>query len=131
MNLATARASQRAHEVGVRKAIGAERRSLIISIPDESMGVSLIALVLAWALAAGWTGFNSITSKSMVPLDERTILVPDHPAIYRRSPVAIPRCIFLHSTRSRVLKGKSNLPGVKFFARKGSRLFSIRTQHRF
>lgn len=75
MNLATARASQRAHEVGVRKAIGAERRSLIIQYLSESMGISLIALILAWALA--WLAlpvFNSITSKSMaLTFDERTI----------------------------------------------------------
>ncbi|TCD02911.1 ABC transporter permease [Pedobacter psychroterrae] len=47
MNLATARAGKRAREVGVRKAIGATRKSLMLQFLLESMIMVLISLVLA------------------------------------------------------------------------------------
>jgi putative ABC transport system permease protein len=49
-NLATARASQRAREVALRKVLGASRRQLIIQFLGESMLVTSIAMVLALAL---------------------------------------------------------------------------------
>ncbi len=51
INLTTARASRRAKEVGIRKAIGSSRSKLITQFTLESMLVSLAALVLALALA--------------------------------------------------------------------------------
>ncbi|WP_281281925.1 ABC transporter permease [Aliikangiella coralliicola] len=50
MNLATARAAQRAKEVGVRKAIGVQRRQITIQFLSESIILSCIALVIAIAL---------------------------------------------------------------------------------
>ncbi|MBS0479483.1 MAG: ABC transporter permease [Proteobacteria bacterium] len=50
-NLATARASQRAREVALRKVVGANRRQLIIQFLGESLIVSLIAMLIALALA--------------------------------------------------------------------------------
>lgn len=50
-NLATARASQRAREVALRKVLGASRRQLITQFVGESMLVSAIAMLLALALA--------------------------------------------------------------------------------
>ncbi|MDR2233408.1 MAG: ABC transporter permease, partial [Tannerella sp.] len=47
MNLSTARSGKRAKEVGVRKVLGGKRRSLIGQFLGESMGVSLIAGVIA------------------------------------------------------------------------------------
>jgi putative ABC transport system permease protein len=51
INLTTARASRRAKEVGIRKAIGSSRGKLITQFTFESMLVSLAALVFALALA--------------------------------------------------------------------------------
>ena len=50
VNLMTARATRRALEVGVRKAVGATRRQLILQFMAEPVGYALLALVLAVAL---------------------------------------------------------------------------------
>ena len=50
MNLATARSADRAKEVGMRKAVGAFRRQLIVQFQGESILLSLIALVFAYGL---------------------------------------------------------------------------------
>jgi len=50
MNLSTARASQRAKEVGVRKAIGVNRSQIIVQFLSESIILSIISLIIAVAL---------------------------------------------------------------------------------
>lgn len=52
MNLSTARASKRAREVGVRKVIGASRRSLIFQFLGESILLSGLGVLIALALLA-------------------------------------------------------------------------------
>lgn len=49
-NLATARASQRAREVALRKVLGANRRQLIIQFLGESILVAALAMLIALAL---------------------------------------------------------------------------------
>ncbi|MGE0179497.1 MAG: ABC transporter permease [Sphingomonas sp.] len=49
-NLATARASQRAREVALRKALGATRRQLITQFIGESIIVAVVAMLIALAL---------------------------------------------------------------------------------
>ncbi|WP_266368337.1 ABC transporter permease [Tellurirhabdus rosea] len=53
VNLATARAAQRAKEVSVRKVVGAGRRHLIAQFVAESLLIFLVALVLAVGLIKG------------------------------------------------------------------------------
>ncbi|MEM9824744.1 MAG: FtsX-like permease family protein, partial [Bacteroidota bacterium] len=66
MNLSTARASRRAKEVGVKKAIGAGRGSLITQYLSESTIIAMIALVLALALVnISLPQFNLITGKTI------------------------------------------------------------------
>jgi putative ABC transport system permease protein len=50
-NLATARASQRAREVALRKVLGANRRQLIVQFVGESILISAASMLLALALA--------------------------------------------------------------------------------
>jgi putative ABC transport system permease protein len=50
-NLATARASQRAREVALRKVLGANRRQLIVQFIGESILVAALAMVIGLALA--------------------------------------------------------------------------------
>jgi len=49
-NLATARASQRAREVALRKVLGANRRQLILQFVGESVLISSVSMILALAL---------------------------------------------------------------------------------
>ncbi len=66
MNLSTARASRRLKEIGVKKTVGAARRSLIIQFLSESlllMGISMvIALLVVWLFLPQ---FNLITDKTL------------------------------------------------------------------
>jgi putative ABC transport system permease protein len=50
MNLTTARSTQRAREVGVRKVVGARRSQLIIQFMGESILLTAIAMLLAVAI---------------------------------------------------------------------------------
>lgn len=50
MNLATARATQRAREVSVRKVVGASRGQIVMQFIGESVLLTLVGLVLALAL---------------------------------------------------------------------------------
>ena len=50
MNLTTARSTQRAHEVGIRKVVGATRGQLVAQFLGESILLTALAMVLAVAL---------------------------------------------------------------------------------
>jgi len=50
MNLSTARSSKRSAEVGIRKVLGAEKNSLVKRFIGESIFMSFIALLLAFAI---------------------------------------------------------------------------------
>ena len=50
MNLATARSTTRAREVGLRKVVGSRRRQLVIQFLTESVLLSILALIVAVAL---------------------------------------------------------------------------------
>lgn len=66
MNLTTARSSKRAAEVGIRKVLGAQKRSLIYQFLGEAVLLSLLAFVLALGFA--WLLFplfKSVTSPYM------------------------------------------------------------------
>ncbi len=66
MNLATARSQRRAREVGVRKALGAQRTQLIMQFLTEAIVISCFALVLALALVElVLPSFNRIVQKEL------------------------------------------------------------------
>ncbi len=66
MNLAIAQSATRSREIGVRKIIGANRSGLITHFILESLGLSIIALLLALATVQFLLPFfNKITEKSV------------------------------------------------------------------
>src|SRR4030095_3299528 len=68
INLSTAKSLQRAREVGIRKAIGAERQQLIAQFMGETLLFALVSTALAVMLALftlPW--LNHFTEKNIVP----------------------------------------------------------------
>lgn len=66
MNLSTAGATKRAKEVGVRKTLGAERRSLVLQFMTESILLSVLAGVVAVCLVwAVLPAFNKFLQKQI------------------------------------------------------------------
>jgi len=66
MNLSTARSERRAHEVGIRKAIGSMRRQLVFQFFCESLVIVVFSFLLALALTVislHW--FNQLAAKQM------------------------------------------------------------------
>jgi putative ABC transport system permease protein len=67
MNMATARAANRAKEVGVRKVVGAQRKSLIVQFISESTLISFIAMVIALGIVyMTLPMFNLLVAKQIV-----------------------------------------------------------------
>ena len=65
VNLATARAADRAKEVGIRKVVGAMRKQLLFQFTGESLIITLLALGVAFLLVRlALPAFNDITGKS-------------------------------------------------------------------
>ena len=66
MNLATARAMNRSREVGVRKAVGAQRWSLIMQFMAESLSITFVSLAIALLLVHLLMPlFNDLTGKNI------------------------------------------------------------------
>ena len=68
VNLATARAGRRIHEIGVRKALGAHRGQLIRQLLSESLLMSTAATALGAALAGAMLQFMPIIAGSAFDL---------------------------------------------------------------
>ncbi len=66
MNLSTARSEKRAKEVGVRKAVGSERKQIIHQFLSESMMIAALAFCFAIGMVAiALPFFNRLTDKEM------------------------------------------------------------------
>lgn len=66
MNLSTARSMKRAKEVGLRKAVGADRSLLIVQFLSESIFVALVAMIIAVLMVdLLLPEFNLITGKKL------------------------------------------------------------------
>ena len=75
VNLTTARSAVRAKEVGLRKVIGADRKSLIRQFFGESLFISILSIVIAvGVVAALLQPFNSLVGKSLTA--ERLLQLP-------------------------------------------------------
>ncbi len=79
INLSTARSSERAKEVGIRKTFGSEKKSLILQFMSESFLISLLAMLVAVGIFALLAPvFNDISGKDFSLnslLDSNSILL--------------------------------------------------------
>ena len=113
MNLSTARSASRAKEVGIRKVLGTEKKSLIRQFLAESTLTSFISLLLAVAftwLALNW--FNDLAAKEFQITD---LLQPGFLLFLLAMPIVVGLvagsypAFFLSSFKPiAVLKGKMN-----------------------
>lgn len=112
INLATARATLRAREVGIRKAVGADRGALIRQFMAESMLTTLFALGLALLLVAATVGpFAALVERSLSFGD-----LLDGPVLAALAAIVLlvglgagswPAFVLARFQPSRVLKGES------------------------
>jgi putative ABC transport system permease protein len=128
MNLSTAKASRRIKEIGVRKALGAGRRTLIFQFLGESMVMSFVSMVIALLLTALLLPrFNEITGKALsIPFNAPLILsilgitlltgllAGSYPALYLSRFNAVP-----------TLKGQFHTSITELWARKGLVIFQF------
>ncbi|MEM0941180.1 MAG: FtsX-like permease family protein [Bacteroidota bacterium] len=105
MNLSTARASRRLKEIGVKKAMGVNRRSLVFQFFTETFLLSLLSVSVAFILVIIFLGpFNELTGKeillrlnqelvlfSLTIMSITTLLAGGYPALYLSGfePIAI------------------------------------------
>ncbi|WP_420578630.1 ABC transporter permease [Ekhidna sp.] len=128
MNLSTARASKRAHEVGVRKAIGADRSTLVRQYIGEAILISLFAMLLSYVIVLMlMPSFNEITDKvislnltpELIGISIFTVLLTgilagSYPALY-----------LTHFNPVQVLKGDIKSSAGEVWARKGLVIFQF------
>ena len=79
MNLSTARSVLRAKEIGIRKAVGAERKEIILQFLSESVLLSWVAILLAFILTAlllPWLNKLAATDLSVTLLLRWEVLLP-------------------------------------------------------
>jgi putative ABC transport system permease protein len=128
MNLSTAKASRRLKEVGIKKAVGAPRKALIIQYMGESMLMSYISMIVAIGFVELFIPeFNIITAKHLsLNFDTNLVLsfvgiglftgliAGSYPALYLSgfNPVMI-------------LKGKLNSSAGEQWIRKGLVVFQF------
>ncbi len=128
MNLSTAKSARRIKEVGIKKAVGAGRKSLIFQYLGESVMISFLSLMMAFlAIILFLPQFNEITGKhltldftpsmllSVLGITLATgLLAGSYPALY------------LSAFRpALVLKGKVGGAVGEFWARKGLVVFQL------
>jgi putative ABC transport system permease protein len=123
MNLATARASKRSKEVGLRKVLGAHKKMLVAQFMGEAVLTSLLALVIAMGIiytALPW--FNQLTGKNIsiellnnIPLLVGIILLGIVVGMLAGS---YPALVLSSFQPTEVLKGKAGSIGTKNFLRK-------------
>lgn len=128
MNLSTAKASRRIKEVGIKKAIGANRRSLILQYMGESLLMSLLSLFVAVLLVdILLPQFNSITGKQLtLSLDPRIIVSFGTFALVTGLIAGSYPALYLSAFKPAVvLKGKLNTTLGEVWARKGLVVFQF------
>lgn len=76
INLSTARSLKRAKEIGLRKVVGASRKTIIVQFLGESLVVSIAALLIALLLTeVTQPVFNSLVGKELSIFDQNAVVL--------------------------------------------------------
>ena len=129
MNLATARSATRCREVGVRKVIGAQRKSLVAQFLGESLVISTISMIVALALVQLLLPyFNTLTNKHIGAdfLDLNTTLILVGVVLFTGIFAGSYPAFFLSSFKPvSILKGSLQSVKGESFIRKGLVVFQF------
>ena len=128
MNLSTAKASKKAHEVGVRKAIGGNRSALVKQYMGESILISVLSMILAFVVVTLLLPqFNEITDKNIVLEITPAILGIALGAALFTGLLAgsYPAFYLTHFNPASVLKGEIRNSMGEVWARKGLVIFQF------
>ncbi len=128
MNLSTARATKRAKEVGIRKAIGADKGTLFGQYIGESTFISFISLVLAIVIVLLFLPvFNEITNKQIAFELSPTIIIGSLVITVVTGLLAgsYPASYLSHFKPAQVLKGQIRTTWGELWARRGLVIFQF------
>ncbi len=128
MNLSTAKASRRIKEVGIKKAVGAGRRTLISQYLGESLLLSFLSLLLALLVVdIALPHFNTITNKNLtLDFDQNLVLAFTGIALFTGIIAGSYPALYLSGfSPATVLKGKINTAIGELWARKGLVVFQF------
>jgi ABC-type antimicrobial peptide transport system permease subunit len=128
MNLSTAKASRRIKEVGIKKAVGAQRKTLIAQYLGESLLLSFLSLVVAVILVQLiLPQFNEITNKNLFLKIEPKLITAFLGITLFTGLVAgsYPALYLSHFSPAAVLKGKVTSSLGELWARKGLVVFQF------
>ena len=128
MNLSTAKASRRIKEVGIKKAIGARRRTLIVQYLAESMFMAFLSLALAILVVdimLPW--FNGLTAKNLALNFDVNFIASMFVIVLFTGLVSgsYPALYLSGFNPATVLKGKLSLSFGELWARKGLVVFQF------
>lgn len=128
MNLSTARASRRLKEIGIKKAIGAHRNSLISQYLNESLLMAGLSLITALVIVILFLPqFNEITGKQLV-IDLNISLISAMLCItifVGLSAGSYPALYLSNFKPASILKGNLNTSVGELWARKGLVIFQF------
>lgn len=116
MNLATARSSRRAREIGLRKTLGAGRRQLVRQFLGESLVYAFLALGIAIMLVELFLpAFNNLAGKRLtLNYLQNPLIFPGLPALVFLTGIvagSYPAFFLANLSAIRVLQGKLLSPG--------------------
>lgn len=132
MNLSTAKASRRVKEVGVKKAAGAQRKTLVLQYLGESILMSTLSLLVALLFVSFFLPqFNEITRKQLsLDLEPKLVLIVIGITLFTGLISGSYPSLYLSGFKAAtILKGGANgkLSGAKgeLWARKGLVIFQF------
>lgn len=128
MNLSTARAEKRIKEIGIKKAIGAGRKMLILQYLSESLLMSFLSLIVAAVIVyLMLPQFNLITQKNIhLHLDANIFFLLTGIAILTGLLAGSYPAIYLSGFKpAMILKGRFKSPFIELFTRKALVIFQF------
>lgn len=128
INLSTAKASKRAREVGIKKAIGAQRKTLIQQYLAESVFMSVLSLLVALALVQLiLPHFSEITGKHLaLTFDTQSMVVITSITLFTGLLAGTYPALYISGFQpAKILKGQLTASAGEVWTRKGLVVFQF------